>query len=138
MKKHMPIKEKVLNLIHKVNFLKIIIDLLLVILFPILLYLSHFHWHFLIWITFVPIVILAYRNKYPSFLLCLLPISLGYISIAYFIRYFSWNVFLISMFFIVAALIISFSLCWFFYKKIKYPFSLPVFTISLDNSDKRL
>lgn len=104
------------------EFLK---NILLAFSFPVLLYLSHHYFNFLIWITFVPVVILIYGNNVKSFIFYLLVLVFGtaFLKI-YFIQYFDLKLFFITFAYLSFAYFSAILVCFFLFKKIKYPYAV--------------
>jgi len=102
------------------------LDLFLVILFPILIYISSYYIYLLIYVVFIPLIILAYRNRFLKFLIFSTISQIIYSIVMTFwvakfgVKYF----FILFVYLIIFNLIFSFSLYFIFNKKTKYPISV--------------
>lgn len=103
---------------------KSIIELLPIILFVVLLYLANTILNFLIWISLVPVIIYIYRQKnIVNFLWQISLVAfLGSIPFIYYIKQFDFIYFILALVLTALIYIVTFLLCWFAYRKIKYPY----------------
>jgi len=109
---------------------KKIIDWLLVFTFPFLFFISHYYLHILIWVAFVPAIILLARNNFVySWLYIIITSIITSVLATFFVSQFKYEYFVLSSIFFATVLIISFLVCWFCYRKIKWPFSVLIMPI---------
>ena len=105
-------------------------DMALALSFPILIYTANYYFNFLIWLTFIPIIILAYKKDLRSYSIYLfISLLLTSFSVTLWVRRFSWEHFLIAFLCVFIALFISLLSLRVLFTRIKYPIAVLILPV---------